>query len=211
MSEYVTGTAKMFYLKHVANRADEWTYATLFPAIFDYCFPKDFLKRLRAKWSTFTQGKLRVREYVRELELMARKFNEMNERSLILKFWEGLNSELREIMIIMKIDPEINDINDVVYEAEQAEKSRDERHHERNLRSEGDKRTPKREWTQFKNRTSGNKNFRPGEREDKPSQNKSDKVRANAMSPQNASKPPDAPNQNKPHWGQGHIYPVGTW
>ena len=60
MSEYVTGTAKTFYLKHVANRADEWTYATLFPAIFDYCFPKDFLKRLCAKWSTFTQGKLCV-------------------------------------------------------------------------------------------------------------------------------------------------------
>ena len=77
-------------------------------------------------------------------------------------------------------------------------KSRDERHCERNLRSEGDKRTPKREWTRFKNRTGGNKNFRPGEREDKPSQNKSDKVCANVMSPQNASKPPDAPNQNKP-------------
>ena len=63
---------------------------------------------------------------------MARKFNEMNERSLVLKFWEGLNSELREIMIIMKIDPEIDDINDVVYEVEQAEKSCDERIVERN-------------------------------------------------------------------------------
>ena len=94
MSEYVTGTAKTFYLKHVANRADEWMYATLFLAIFDYCFPKDFMKRLRAKWSNFTQDNLRVREYVRELELMARKFNEMNERSLVLKFWEGLNSEI---------------------------------------------------------------------------------------------------------------------
>ena len=64
MSKYVTETAKMFYLKHVANRADEWTYTTLFPAIFDYCFPKDFMKRLRAKWSKFTQDNLHMREYV---------------------------------------------------------------------------------------------------------------------------------------------------
>ena len=70
---------------------------------------------------------------------MVRKFNKMNERSLILKFWEGLNSELREIMIIMKIEPEIDDINNVVYEVEQAEKLHDKRHRERNLRSEGDK------------------------------------------------------------------------
>ena len=32
---------------------------------------------------------------------MVRKFNEMNKRSLVLKFWEGLNSELREIMIMI--------------------------------------------------------------------------------------------------------------
>ena len=54
MSKYITETAKTFYLKHIANRADEWTYATLFLAMFDYCFPKDFMKRLHAKWSSFT-------------------------------------------------------------------------------------------------------------------------------------------------------------
>ena len=64
ISECVTGMAKTFYLKHVTNRADKWTYATLFPAMFNYCFPKDFMKHLRAKWSSFTQDNLCVREYI---------------------------------------------------------------------------------------------------------------------------------------------------
>ena len=42
-------------------------------------------------------------------------------------------------MIMMKIDPEIDDINDVIYEVEQAEKSRDERIVERNHQTEDDK------------------------------------------------------------------------
>ena len=41
-------------------------------------------------------------------------------------------------MIMMKIDPEINDINDIVYKAEQAEKSCDKRIVERNCQTEDD-------------------------------------------------------------------------
>ena len=121
----------------------------------------------------------------------------MNDRSLALKFWEGLNSELREIMIMMKIDPEINDINDVVYKVEQAEKSRDERIVERNRRTEDDKQGPKREWTWFKNRTGGNRHYQPGERDNKALSDESDEVQVNAMSPQSDSEPLDNPSMNK--------------
>ena len=57
MSECVSGTAKAFYLKHVTGRVDEWTYETLFRSVFKYCFPKDFMKRLRIKWNNLSQGK----------------------------------------------------------------------------------------------------------------------------------------------------------
>ena len=40
---------------------------------------------------------------------------------------------------------------------------------------EGENQKPKWEWTQFKNRTGGNKNFKPTETEERTVQNKSDK------------------------------------
>ena len=192
MSEYVTGTARTFYSIHVAGKEDNWTYATIFPAIFDYCFPKDFMKRLRVRWNNLTQGKRRVREYVREIEMISKKFPEMSERTLVLKFWDGLNPELREFMALMNTEPELDEISDIVEKAELAEKARDERNREKGRRPEGDKQPPKREWTRFKNRTGGNRHFKPGNRDEKPNPNKSDKVRSNAMSPQNTPSQPSA-------------------
>ena len=127
MSEYMTDKAKTFYLKYVSGRVDEWSYETIFPAVFDYCFPKDFMKCLRIRWNNLSQGKRCVEEYVRELEQIARKFGEMNERTVVLKFWEGLHPDLREIMALLNTDPEHDDINEIVEKAEQAERSRDER------------------------------------------------------------------------------------
>ena len=57
MSEYVTGTARIFYLKNVAGRAHKWSFATIFLALFNYCFPKDFIKKLCIKWNNMTIGK----------------------------------------------------------------------------------------------------------------------------------------------------------
>ena len=209
MAGYVAGTAKEFYSKYVAGNADDWTFLTIFPAIFDYCFPQDFMKRLRIKWDNTIQGKRRVREYVREIELIGRKFPEMTERTTVLKFWSGLNSDLREIMAMMDAEPEIDYLNDIISKAERAEKARDERNRERLRRPEGEKLPSKREWTRFKNRSGGNKNYRPGNN-DKSNQNKSDKIRANAMSPQSAPGPSQQkpPNQNnngqKPKFNPNH-------
>ena len=194
LAESLTGKAKIFYKQFVAGNADNWTYTTLFQAIFDYCFPKGIMKEYRIKWKNLIQGKTRVEEYSREIEILARRFKEMNERTVVLKFWDGLNAEIREIMITMRAEPEIDDLNEIVFTAMQAEATRDERNSYRKPRAEGDKKQPKREWTRFKNRTRGNKPYKPGEKEDKQTPNKSDKVRANAVSPQNPTEQKDKPN-----------------
>jgi hypothetical protein len=67
-------------------------------------------------------------------------------------------------------------------------KGRDQKQYERSQRQEGGKR-PKREWTRFKNRTGGNQHYKPGNQDDKQGGNRTDKVRANAVSPPNAPKP----------------------
>jgi len=102
-------------------------------------------------------------------------------------------------MILMGIDPENHDLNTVVDKALICEKARDQV--ERVLKEPehqmgGDSSKPKREWTRFKNRNGGNRNFKPGTSEEKPHTAKSEKVHANAMSPQNASEYKPKPGSN---------------
>ena len=187
MSSYVSGTAQNFYTKYVNGRAKKWTFDTLFPDLFTYCFPPEIMRKLRARWNNLNQGKRRVRDYIREIELLSGRFKEMNDRTIILKFWEGLNWELRETMASTGVDPEEMSLEQIIRKAEDAEKGRDQRNYERSQRQEGGRR-PKRDWTRFKNRTGGNQNYKPGNQDDKQGGNKTDKVRANAVSPPNAPK-----------------------
>ena len=45
-------------------------------------------------------------EYARELENLAQKFKEMNEQQVVLKFWKGLNRNLRGDMVMQRVNPE---------------------------------------------------------------------------------------------------------
>ena len=199
MADLLTGKAQGFYMDYVAMRQDRWTLATIFPALFDYCFPNDIMQRLRKKWDNMAQGKSRVEDYSREMEKLARKFKEVNERTVVLAFWKGLKSEIRKHMVLMGADPEVDDLNSVIDKAMISEKALDQierisKESERQTDNETSK--PKREWTRFKNRSGGSKNFKPGTSDNKPQTPKSDKVRANAVSPQNTPESKSKPGYN---------------
>jgi len=188
IADLVTDKAQGFYMDYVATRQERWTLASLFPAMFDYCFPNDIMQRLRKKWDNMVQGKGRVQDYARDMEKLARKFKEVNERTVVIAFWKGLNMDLRKHMILMGVDPEIDDLNTVLDKALISEKARDQTDRmskETERQGGGESSKTKREWTRFKNRTGGTKNYKPGNKDDKPQNTKSDKVRANAISPQN--------------------------
>lgn len=127
MSEYLLGNVETFYLKYTMGRMDKWTFTTLFSAMFDYCFPKDFMKHLHIKWNNLTQGKKHIQKYGCKIKPVNRKFSEMSECAMVLKFWDGLNSELHEIMALLKANPEIDDLNEIIDKVEQAEVSWDKR------------------------------------------------------------------------------------
>jgi len=202
MADLVTGKAQGFYMDYVAMRQSRWTLATLFPAMFDYCFPNDIMQRLRKKWDNMTQGKSRVQDYARDMEKLARKFKEANERTVVLAIWKGLNANIRKHMILMGIDPEIDDLNTVIDKALISEKARDQMERvskESERYTGGETSKPKREWTRFKNRSGGSKNFNPETSDSEPQTLTSDEVRANAVSPQNAPeyKPKTGPSNKR--------------
>jgi len=195
MSSYVTGNAQLFYSRNVSGKFDRWTYETLFSAMFDYCFPQEIMRKLRKRWNSASQGKQRVREYIRELELLAARFSEINERTVALKFWEGLNWELREKMCSDRADPELDTLEELIEKAYSAEKGRDQRNFERSQNGDNGKRPQKKEWSRFKNRSGGNPNQRPKESDGRPNPSRSERIRANALSPQNA--PSQRPRSNQ--------------
>ena len=117
-----------------------------------------------------SQGKQSIRDYSRELLQLAKRFQEMTERMVVLKFWDSVIPETREIMISKDMNPEVDGIEDIIHMVEQAKMQLEARAQAWGKRTENEKPAPKREWTCFKNRMDGNRNYRPGDREQKPSQ-----------------------------------------
>jgi len=191
VADLVTGKATDFYMIYVADCQREWTLARLIPALFDYCFPNDIMQKLRRRWDNIVQGKTRVQEYARDVEKLARRFKEVNERTVVLTFWKGLNAEIRKHMVLLGANPETDSIGVMINLAVVSEKALDQldriTKNDQGRQSTEEKHRPKREWTRFKNRTGGNKHYKPGDREN---QNAPDKVRANAVSPQNSNQRP---------------------
>ena len=121
---------------------------------------------------------------MRELENLTWKFREMNERQVVLKFWNSLYSELQGDMVLLDIDPEVDGLDRIIRYASKCEKTQDQRKRyikeEHKHQPEGRNRKPNREWTRFKTRNGGVKHYRPGNMEserskpDNRSKNRSD-------------------------------------
>ena len=124
INNLVLDKVKGFYMIYVANKESEWTLDTIFPTMFDYCFPKNFIRMLRKRWDNLIQGKQRVQDYIHEIKKLAWKFPEINKPAVVLKFWKGLNCGLRQTMVLLGADPEINPLPIIVEKAQESEWSR---------------------------------------------------------------------------------------
>ena len=58
--QFLTGTAGKFFMKHVATCQSEWNMASLYEALFDYCFPTDYKATLRLRLERSVQGRTKV-------------------------------------------------------------------------------------------------------------------------------------------------------
>ena len=85
MSKCMTGRAGLFYLRFVSEDTSQWTSEDVFNGIFNHCFPANYRMELRERLMGMTQGKRSVREFVHEIEMLGRRFRDVNERALINK------------------------------------------------------------------------------------------------------------------------------
>jgi hypothetical protein len=192
LNKYVTGKASVFYMKYVAGNAKKWTLKKIFEGLFEYCFPKDFITDLRRKPMTASQGKTRVTEFIRDIELMADRFRDVNGRMKTDIFWTGLHPPIRSRVLEMGGHPERSTIEKLVKLATRAEDGILDAAAQRNRERDG------RTWGRFANRTTGPKPYQPV-REDEKSERAEgrDRVRANAVTP-NPRPGPTRPNGQRP-------------
>ncbi|KAF9785380.1 hypothetical protein BJ322DRAFT_1020915 [Thelephora terrestris] len=121
LNKYVTDKAGVFYMKYVAEKAKMWTMTAIFEGLFDYCFPKDFKSNLRRKLMAATQGKSRITEFIRDIELMADRFPDVNSRGIIDIFWGGMHQAIRVEVLKMGAHPERSDLTTIADCAARAE------------------------------------------------------------------------------------------
>src|ERR1700679_3613815 len=78
----------------------------VFKGLFNYCFPKDFTKKLRHKLMTATQGKSLITDFIRDIEIMAGHVPDVNDRGIIEIFWAGMHRNIRARVLEMGGNPE---------------------------------------------------------------------------------------------------------
>ena len=184
---YVSGTASVFFMDYIAGNEKKWTIRKLYEALFDYCFPVDFKDRLRARLNDSVQGKRNIRDFVRDVEKLASRFPDVNERTVIQTFWNGMHQHIRLRLIEWGISAERTPLESIVRKAMDIEHS--EETYRREMKSAGSD-LPERKWGRFANRTDGPRPYRPTKEDSGPgSKGRKDKFRANSVTPQPSAGP----------------------
>ncbi|TFY57697.1 hypothetical protein EVJ58_g6867 [Rhodofomes roseus] len=150
---FMSDKPSKFFMQHVAMHQREWTLRTLYEALFEYCFPSDFKRKLRDRLMGAKQGRgQKVRDFVRELEKLASRFPDVTGRQLVQIFWSGVHQYLRLYLIERGLDPEVNTIDKMVKHAKRREDSYLAQLHE-DREFEG--KVAGRKWGRFQNRVNG--------------------------------------------------------
>ncbi|KAJ7892509.1 hypothetical protein B0H14DRAFT_3684971 [Mycena olivaceomarginata] len=161
---FMSGTASKFFMDHVATNLKQWTIKDVYKALFDYCFPTDFKLRLRKRLMSAYQGKKTVRDFIRDIRSLAKRFPDVTERHLVQIFWDGADQYIRVKWLDRGMSPEESSLDKLVKWAMRFEKSKEALDKEqRDWRPKPEGRT----WGRFKNRARGNEPWTPPDDNDK--------------------------------------------
>ena len=149
---------------------------------------------------TASQGKTRITEFIRDIELMAGRFPDVNRRGIIDIFWWGIHQSIRVEVVRMGAHPERSSLDTIVKCAVRAEDGIVEAELQKQRESPREGRT----WGRFANRTTGPKPYRPPcEAEKQYKVEGKEHVRANAVTPQPQAGPSRTEGRRPGHARKG--------
>ncbi|EJD37049.1 hypothetical protein AURDEDRAFT_173897 [Auricularia subglabra TFB-10046 SS5] len=123
LSSFLADKAARWYMNNVVLSDEEWTLRRVYDEIFDHCFPTDFKMLLRKKFTHATQGNRNVREFARDLKVLARRFPDVGHRQLVQVFWEGVYRYIRIKWHEYGYNVDENTYDELVDAAEQFERA----------------------------------------------------------------------------------------
>ena len=168
--KYTMGMAGKFFMSFIARSKDTWSVRAMYEALFDYCFPPDFKDRLCVQLSNTSQGKCRIRDFVRDIKKLASRFPDVNKQAVIQAFWNGIHQSTCLRLIEWGISPEHTSLKQIVRKAISIEASEDA--YNRKVHANTKVGPPKREWGRFLNRVTGPRPYRLVEEGSRPSQSR---------------------------------------
>ncbi|EJD44329.1 hypothetical protein AURDEDRAFT_166710 [Auricularia subglabra TFB-10046 SS5] len=122
MSGFLSDKALRWFMNNVVLSKERWTMRKLYDKLFDHCFPSDVKLMLHKRFAQSTQGQRDVREFARDIQVLARRFPDIGERQLIQVLWEGVHAYIRSKWFDYGFNIDENSFEQLVSAAEQFEK-----------------------------------------------------------------------------------------
>ncbi|KAG5633740.1 hypothetical protein H0H81_005604, partial [Sphagnurus paluster] len=117
LSEFLTGRAYTFYTRKVSRRPEKWDLSRFFTALYNDSFPIDFRNRQRKKLTSFTQGRLSVKDYVAELNELFTIVGSTSKRERMVKLFNRFKPSIKKSLYHAKLNPETSKWKHIVTEA----------------------------------------------------------------------------------------------
>ena len=121
LARFLTAKAYDVYLRRVAYRPEDWELQEFFQALFDDCFPVNFLGIQRSNFDRCKQGNRTVREFVYELNELSMMVGSIDERVRVVRLWKGCVPEIQRELWMKGLNPEVSDFETVAATAEMIE------------------------------------------------------------------------------------------
>jgi hypothetical protein len=126
LQNFLSGKANQWFMSFVAPDPTAFTVESLGKDLFNYCFPPQFRRLARQKFSNLTQGDQTLRKFIRELRTLASRLPDITDFQIALRLWDGAEQYLRSAWLRDGFDSEFSSLSQLEesgYRFEQARNS----------------------------------------------------------------------------------------
>ncbi|KZV86457.1 hypothetical protein EXIGLDRAFT_752800 [Exidia glandulosa HHB12029] len=121
------GKAGAWYTRHVAMEFKAWKVEEVYQQLYETCFPISFREDLRNKLMSATQHGRPVKDFAKDLENLAIRYDDVDPLTIRRIFWDGVDDFVRLYWIDKGLSLEFTEIQTLVYYAYRVEKREYER------------------------------------------------------------------------------------
>ncbi|EJD36663.1 hypothetical protein AURDEDRAFT_174262 [Auricularia subglabra TFB-10046 SS5] len=106
----LTGKASAWYTNHVAMQLKGWTMRRIYREMYESCFPMNFREDLRDKMMAATQHGRPIKDYAKDLENMALRYDDIDKGTVKRILWDGVDDYIRLYWIEKGLSLEFSDV-----------------------------------------------------------------------------------------------------